>query len=145
MDLFHERVKWLKSIRIIDIFFSRSHGIANLGLEKLRKGLKDLSQIKRFTFSCKNHDVGYTGIKTLGSILKRLIVCQEIRLDLQGCKTINDLGLIKLSQGLRRCQALKVLRLDIPSDDITNKGLDQLSEALSKIISLESLEIVFKA
>jgi len=144
MGLFHERVKCLESLQTINIFFGHSW-MADLNLEKLRQGLKELSQIKRFTVSCTNHEVGYYGIKSLGNIFKRLVSLEELRLGLERCKNMNDLGLMALSQGFGRCRALKMLRLDLPGGkNITNEGLESLSESLSKMSSLESLEIIFK-
>jgi len=145
-SLFHERAK-LQSINIL--LDQPEERIENPNLENLHKALKAMkgrSQIKKFTFSCKNYDVGLKGIKSLSKVFKRLILLEEISLELEKCEDMNDLGLMKLGQGLGRCKTLKMLKLKIPrGNKMTYKGLDRLGKVISKIPSLERLEIVLNA
>jgi len=116
-SLFYEKVKCLDSLQIFNITLDQSKGIVDPSLDNLHKTLKatkELSQIKKFTISCQNYDIGGNGIKSLGKALKRLRLLQEMCLELEKCEDMNDLGLMRLSQGFRRCKVLKVLKFKIP-------------------------------
>jgi len=143
--LVHERIKGLVSLQFVNIYIGRFHGITEAALERLSQGLKELNQLRKIIINCHHWKIGDNGIKSIGNALKRLGSLEEMSTDFQECERISDFGVKKFSQGLKECKGLKRLKLSLSGgEEITNKGLDSLSEAISRMIYLESVEIIFR-
>jgi len=141
----HERIKDLTSLQFVNIYIGRLNGITEAALKKLSQGLKELGQLKKLVLNCHHRKIGDIGIKSIGNALKRLGLLEEMNVDFQECDNMSDYGVNKFSQGIRECKGLKRLKLSLPGgEEITNKGLDNLSGAISGMICLESLEMVFR-
>lgn len=142
LDLLGETLKNTPSLQVLDLFFFRCRGITANGFMKLSQGLKQLKQLKKIKIVCRLFHLDDNIIVNLGKTFKRMISLREIDLGFGNGSRIGDIGLEALKKGLRNCKLLKKLRISLSGcKSLTENGLDSLSEAIGKLVSLESISL----
>jgi len=139
-----KNLKYLKNLQTLNISFHYDGGICfdEIGdVAKAVQGLKFLKNIK-FNFSLAEQ-MGPEGIKNISKMLEVLPGLENISLRLLECN-IEDQELEVLIEGFQGKEHLKMIRLDLSRNDITDKSLVMISECFKELKVIEVIKLQLK-
>jgi len=117
------------------------------GIKALVKEMKAVKakRIRRLNLSCYwKSDVNDVRLKEICVGMRRLVMLQNINLELSSSRGKSDVSLKNLGKSFKRLKFLRDLTLDFSgNEEMTDRGVSQIGKSLKRLVSLESLSIIF--
>lgn len=140
-----KEMKRLRSLEALKLIFTDSKRLTNL--KELSKGVRELTSLKCLDLDLyKCEDLTDEGLKDLGAAMRRLISLKSIWLKFTWCSKLTDQGLAEIGKALKGLKYLEEFSFTTTfrKEGVTDFGLENLSEGLNGLVSLQTLILSFE-
>jgi len=122
----------------------RSSLMTGDGIQKFAKDLKKLCSLRNIDLEIDSFYITDKELQKLGKTLSRLPSLQKANILLPKGEQITDQGLQQLSQGLNKRSCLRNFNISFISHQVTGQGLEYLAEGLKRLDSLKNIGLSYQ-
>jgi len=136
-----KNIKYLRNLQTLNISFHYCGGVSWKDIGNPAKELKDLRLLKNINLNCSlTEQMGPVGIGKISKMLEALKSLEVISLRLVECNII-DKEVKALMEGLQGKEYLKMIKLNLSRNKITDEGLATISQCFKELKVIEGIDL----